>query len=112
MSAGPPDDVDERAPRDDLGQPVLGRVLDVEAGVLEHLRRPLGLGLGHEEVGVVIGLRRTAHPGGVAAAQGERDPGLLERHGRPLQQVANFVALGWLHAGLATRPDRCHAHRW
>ena len=59
MAAGAPQDVDERVAADDLGEPVLGRVLHLEPGVGEHLGRPLRLRLGDEEVGVVVGLGRT-----------------------------------------------------
>ena len=57
---------------DDLDQPVLGRLLHVEARVGQHLRRPLRLRRGDEEVGVVVGFRGAADPGRVAAAERER----------------------------------------
>ena len=51
----------------------------------------------------MVGLGRAAHPGRVAAAQGEGHVGLLERDGGALQQVADLVPFRWLHGGPATR---------
>ena len=47
----------------------------------------------------MVGFGCAADPRGVAAAQGEGHVALLERDGRALQEVADLVAVGWLHAG-------------
>src|SRR3712207_7603505 len=57
------------------------------------LFRSLRLGRGHQEVGVVVGLRRATDPGRVAAAQRERHVALLrsEEHTSELQSRQYLV---------------------
>ena len=87
-----------------------GGSCDLEPGVGEHLRGPLGLGLGHEEVGVVVGLGRAADPGRVAAAQGEGHAGLASARRRCASGGrGSRRAREGCTAGPATRTTGSHA---
>ena len=62
---------DDVRPSAGLEQPVLGRALDLEAGLGQRRGRRVGVVLGDDEVDVVHRFGRAVHPQRVAARQGE-----------------------------------------
>ena len=106
MPFGCEDQIDERVAVPGLDQPLLGRVLGAQPGLLQRRDRALDvLGLDHQ-IEVVPRLRAAARPAREAAAEQERDVGRAQRGGGLLQAssrsekgCSSSVAMGsWLPA--------------
>ena len=87
----------------DLDQPVLRRPLGGEPGLHQRLQGPFDVLLPDQEVDVVVAGVPAVGVHGEAAAQGERDLGLLEHGGDPLQRGKQALVAAVLHRVLPGR---------
>lgn len=82
----------------DLGQPVLGG-RSVRRPALTRTSSAVSMeSSGDEEVDVVLRLRPTPGPPRVAAAERERDVGLLQLDGHPLEHFTHVLVVALCHA--------------
>ena len=86
-------DVDDDAVQPDLVQPILARLDRVVTVADQDLAHRVGVVGPHDEVDVVLALRSSASPDGVAAGEREGDGFALERRRDGLEDLALFLDL-------------------